>query len=128
VPRKFDTESTNEIAAFRHGCAEIAFRPIQTLAPENSPWLAFNLCRSLPRQFFKFGIGIDNTLAGFCLRHYDRDRHLIEKEPELLAFQSVRQIGRRQQPFNLLGFSALTVTALRKRHPLPAARIVHGTT
>ena len=43
MPRKFDTESTNAIAAFRHGCAEIAFRPIQTLAPENAPWLAFNL-------------------------------------------------------------------------------------
>src|SRR5580704_4604070 len=104
VPRKFDTESANAIACFHHGCTESAFRPIDTLAPENAPWLAFNLDRSLPGQFFKFGIGIDNAFAGFHLRHYDRDRHLIEKAPELLALQSVRQIGRGEQPFNLLDF------------------------
>src|ERR1700730_6391104 len=105
VPRKFDTERTNAIAGFRHGCTQSAFGPIDALAPENAPWLAFNLGRRLPGQFFKFRIGIDDPLAGFPLRHDDRDRHLIEKAPELLALQSVRQIGRGEQPFNLLGLS-----------------------
>ena len=105
VPRKFDTESANPIACFRHGFTESAFGPIDTLAPENAPWFAFNLVRSLSGQFFKFWIGIDNPLPGFHLGNYDRDRHLIEEAPELLALQSVGQMGRGEQLFNLVGLS-----------------------
>jgi hypothetical protein len=68
------------------------------------------------RTVFEFWIGIDNPLPGFHLRHYDRDRHLIEKMPELLALQSVRQIGRGEHPFDLVGFSFF-------RHADPGNRV-----
>jgi hypothetical protein len=57
----------------------------------------------LPRQLLELRVGVDDALATLHLRDEDRDRHLVEEAPELLAFERARQARGGEESLDLLG-------------------------
>src|SRR6185436_11764242 len=90
APRPRDPERADEILRLHDRVAKLKRVRTVALALEETPTLSFELARALAGQFLELRIGVSDALGVLHLRDDDRNRDLIEKVPELLAFERIR--------------------------------------
>ena len=113
----FDPERRNEIGPRddRRPEREDAAALGLAAALEDTPGPVHDVGRGLAGHLLEFRIRIDDPLGIGGPRDDDRDRDLVEKMPELVAFERTRQIGGGEQSSDLV-VSARLVAAVFGRH------------